>query len=206
VKLSDYARKVGVHYRTAWRWFKAGKIKGYQMDTGTIIITEDEVPERAQKVAIYTRVSASENRPNLNTQAERLLAYCAAKGYQVHKIVKEVGSGVNGNRQKLLKLLSDPVITVIVVAHKDRLTRFGFRYIETLLEQQGRRVEVVNLAGNGREDLLDDLVAIIYSFCARLYGQPRAKRKAEQIVKEQEASDDNEEGHHASQTGQCQSA
>ena len=204
---STYARKVGVHYRTAWRWFKAGKIKGYQMDTGTIIITEDEVPERAQKVAIYTRVSASENRPNLDTQGERLLAYCAAKGYQVHKMVKEVGSGVNDNRQKLLKLLSTPVITVIVVEHKDRLTRFGFRSIETLLEQQGRRVEVVNLAGNGRENLLDDLVAIIYSFCRPIvYGQRRAKRKTEQIVKELEASDDNEEGHHAPQTGQCQSA
>ena len=52
------------------------------------------------------------------------------------------------------------------------------------MEQQGRRVEVVNLANDGRDDLLDDLVAIIYSFCARLYGQRRAKRKTEQIVKE----------------------
>ena len=61
------------------------------MDTGTIIITEDDVPERAQKVVIYTRVSAAENRPNLDTQAERLSSYCAAKGYQVHKIAKEIG-------------------------------------------------------------------------------------------------------------------
>jgi putative resolvase len=90
VKLSAYARRVGVHYRTAWRWFRAGKISGYQMDAGTIIITEDGVPERAQKVAIYTRVSAAENRPNLDTQTERLLAYCGAKGHPVHKIVKEV--------------------------------------------------------------------------------------------------------------------
>jgi putative resolvase len=91
VKLSAYARKLGVHYRTAWRWFKAGKkISGYQVDTGTIIITEDDVPGRAQKMAIYTRVSAAENRPNLNTQTERLLAYCSAKGYPVHKIVTEV--------------------------------------------------------------------------------------------------------------------
>ena len=72
MKLSAYARKVGVHYRTAWRWFRAGKIKGYQMDTGTIIITEEDVPERSQKVAIYTRVSAAENRPNLDTQTERV--------------------------------------------------------------------------------------------------------------------------------------
>ena len=66
-----------------------------------------------------------------------------------------------------------------MVEHKDRATRFGFRYLEMLLEQQGRRIEVVNLAENGREDLVADLVAIVYSFCARLYGQRRAKRKTE---------------------------
>jgi predicted site-specific integrase-resolvase len=189
MKLSDYARKVGVSYRTAYRWFKSGKIRGYQIDTGTIIITEEDEQHLPQKVAVYTRVSSAENRANLNTQADRLVAYCAAKGWQVHKVVKEVGSGVNDNRKKLLKLLSDPTVTTIVVEHKDRATRFGFRYIETLLELQGRRIEVVNLAENGQEDLLEDLVAIIYSFCARLYGQRRAKRKTEKISKELESND-----------------
>jgi putative resolvase len=193
MKLSDYARKVGVHDRTAWRWFKAGKIKGYQMDTGTIVITEDDQEPFPPKVAIYTRVSAAENCPNLETQAERLLAYGSAKGYQVPKIVKEVGSGINDNRQKLLKLLADPTLTVIVVEHKDRLTRFGFRYIETLLEQQGRRVEIVNLADDGREDLMEDLVSIIYSFCARLYGLRRVKRKTERVVKELQANGSGQE-------------
>lgn len=75
-------------------------------------------------------------------------------------------------------------ITHIIVEHKDRATRFGFRYIETLLAQQGRTIEVVNQAENGKEDLLTDLVAIVYSFAARLYGQRRAKRKTEAIVKE----------------------
>ena len=112
------------------------------------------------------------------------MAYCAAKGYQVHQVVKQVGSGVNDSRPKFLKLLADPSITVIVVEHKDRATRFGFRYLETLLQRQGRRVEVVNLAENGREDLVADLVAIVYSFCARLYGQRRAKRKTETIERE----------------------
>lgn len=79
----------------------------------------------------------------------------------MHQVVKEIGSGVNDSRPKFLKVLADPTIKVVVVEHKDRATRFGFRYIETLLEQQGRRIEVVNVAENGREDLLADLVAIV---------------------------------------------
>ena len=99
MKLSVYARKTGVSYRTAFRWFHAGKLPGYQMDTGTIIIT-DAPPETAvtvaeQKVAIYTRVSAAENKDNLEGQAKRLMDYCAAKGYRITSIVKEIGSGVN---------------------------------------------------------------------------------------------------------------
>jgi predicted site-specific integrase-resolvase len=188
MKLRTFAQRIGVRYETAWRWFKAGKIKGRQLDTGTIIVTED-IDQPAQSdviVVVYARVSANENRPNLDTQAERLCAYCGAKGWKVHKVVKEVGSGINDGRKKLLALLADPTVTVIVVEHKDRLTRFGFKYIETLLAVQGRSIEVVNLAENPLEDLIADLVSIIYSFSSRLYGQRRAKRKTEQIVKDLE--------------------
>jgi predicted site-specific integrase-resolvase len=68
-----------------------------------------------------------------------------------------------------------------VVEHKDRATRFGFRYLEVLLTQQHRAIEVANLAENNREDLLQDVSSIVYSMCARLYGQRRAKRKQELI-------------------------
>jgi predicted site-specific integrase-resolvase len=125
------------------------------------------------------------------------VAYCAAKGCQVFQGVKEIGSGVNDSRPQFLKLLADPTVRVIVVEQKDRATRFGFRSLETVLEQHGRRMEVVNLADNGREDLVADLVAIVSSFCARLYGQRRAKRTTETIVKEltgQEALAMEEEG------------
>lgn len=184
MKLSDFAKQQGISYRTAWRWYHSGKIKGYQAGTGTIIITESEEDKPPQKVVIYTRVSSSENKANLDTQAERLLSYCAANGWQVNRVVKEIGSGVNDNRQKFLSLLADPTITVIVVEHKDRASRFGVRYIETLLDLQGRKLEVVNLADNGREDLIEDFVSIIHSFCSRLYGQRRGKRKTENITKE----------------------
>jgi putative resolvase len=186
LKLRTFATLAGVRYETAWRWFKAGKIKGQQLESGTIIITEELNPAEPGEmvIVVYARVSANENRPNLDSQAERLCAYCAAKGWKVHKIVKEVGSGVNDGRKKLLAILADPTVTVIVVEYKDRLTRFGFKYIETLLAIQGRRIEVVNVIENPIEDIIADFVSILYSFCAKLYGQRRAKRKTEKLVQE----------------------
>jgi len=191
MKLSDYAKQQGVRYETAWRWFRDGKIAGHRVGKHTILVDEEKsgTSSQPERVAIYARVSSAEKKPNLDRQAERLVAYCSAKGYQVAKVVKEIGSGVNDARPKLLALLEDTSITLIVVEHKDRLSRFGVRYIETLLRVQGRRLEIVNESENDTEDLLADLTAILYSFCARMYGQRRAKRKTEKIVQELEAHD-----------------
>lgn len=194
MKLSLYAKQIGVTYRTAWNWFRAGKLSGYQTPTGTIIVTESkigprETQPRHHKTVIYARVSAAENKSNLESQAQRLLDYCAAKGYQVSQVVKEIGSGVNDQRPKLLKLLTDDSVSRIVVEHKDRLTRFGFNYLDRLLRMQGREIEVINLADNGKEDLVQDFVAIVTSFCARLYGQRRAKRKTEKMIAELQRSE-----------------
>jgi len=175
----------GMSYSTALRWWHQGVIRGYQAPSGTIIVEAGAKPHtRADRVAIYARVSSAEHRENLERQVERLVQYCTVRGYQVTQIVKEIASGVNDSRPKLLALLKDHQTTRIVVEHKDRLTRFGFRYLETLLELQGRTIEVVKVAENDKEDLLADLVAIVYSFTARLYGQRRAKRKTERIVRE----------------------
>src|SRR5258706_1988484 len=125
MKLIDYAHKMGISYKTAWRWYKAGKIQGKQMDTGTILVTEDEpVALLSRKVAIYARVSSAENKSNLDTQADRLVSYCAARGYQVVKVVKEVGSGVNDSctapmkRDTISPILSEGQIGGGVLPHK----------------------------------------------------------------------------------------
>lgn len=192
MKLSDYAKQQGVRYETAWRWFNSGKIKGHRVGAHTIMVDEgiEQPSSPIQKVAVYARVSSAENKSNLESQADRLVAYCAAKGYQVAKVIKEVGSGVNDARPKFLALLEDASITHIVVEHKDRASRFGVRYIDALLKVQERTLEVVNLSENGTEDLLADLTSIIYSFCARLYGQRRATRKTETIVKQLQTKDE----------------
>jgi putative resolvase len=190
MKLSQYAKQQGISYRTALRWFRDGTIQGYQAPSGTIIVTERDPVQTVQKVAIYARVSSSEQRENLERQAERLSQYCTVRGYQVAMVVKEIASGVNDSRPKLLSLLKDASITRVVVEHRDRLTRFGFHYIDALLTVQGRVIEVVNPAENDKEELLADLTRIIYSFCARLYGQRRAKRKTEKVVQELQAKEE----------------
>ena len=187
MKLSDYAKQMGVRYETAWRWFRDGKIQGRRVGPHTIIITEGQkepAGASSRRVAIYARVSSAEHTSNLDSQAERLVAYCMARGYQAAQVVKEIGSGLNDARPKLLALLEDQRLGLIMVEHQDRLTRFGFRYVDPLLKTQGRALEVVNQAENGTHDLLADLRAMVYAFCARPYGQQRAKRTTQALVGE----------------------
>lgn len=178
MKLSAYAKQVGVTYKTAYQWWKAGQLDAYQLPTGTIIVREPKSP--ANGVALYARVSSSEQKDDVTRQMQRLRDYAAARGYPVVTEVTEIASGLNDERPKLKKLLTDVRVGVLVIEHRDRLTRFGYGYIATLLEQQGRRVEAIFPTDTG-DDLVDDFEAIITSMAARIYGRRNAKRRAAQI-------------------------
>lgn len=184
IKLSEYAKTKSVSYGTALRHFHLGKVNGYQDKDTLTIYVEKETPVKEQEntVAIYSRVSSHENKENAERQLERLRMYAMAKGYRVVKEVIEIASGLNDKRPKLEKLLQDNSYTILLVEHKDRLTRFGFHYIQVLLEKNNQKVEVVNEVVEEKKDLIEDLVAIVTSCCARLYGQRRTKRKTEQII------------------------
>lgn len=181
-KISQYAKLEKVTYRTIWNRVKRGLLKTEKTSSGRILIVVDE--DKEQEIAIYCRVSSSENKSNLERQKQRLLDYCAAKGYRVSKVVCEIGSGLNDNRKKLESLLVDKSITKIVVEHSDRFSRFGMNYIKKLLELNGRSIEIINTHDNDRDDLMQDFVSIITSFTARLYGQRRSKRNTEKLIKE----------------------
>lgn len=183
-KVGQYAKKHNVTTRTVWNWYYSGKLNTERDKTNHLIITEDEDSISNDNVAIYARVSSSENKDNLSRQLERLENYCAAKGYRIIRKTSEVGSGLNDKRPKLESLLTDYSVKKIVVEHSDRFSRFGFNYIKKLLEMQGREIEVINTQSNDRDDLMQDFVSIITSFCARLYGQRLNKRKTEQLIKE----------------------
>jgi len=192
MKLSEYAKKHSITYVTAYRHWRKGYIKGKQLPSGTIVVWEENDVANLKNikedttVVIYARVSYSENKNNLESQCDRLRNYASAKGYKIIREVKEIGSGLNDKRNKLKKILESDDWDVLLVEHKDRLARFGIHYIEILLNKQEKRIEIINDAGNDREDLMQDFVSLVTSFCARLYGLRRSKRKTEQLIRELE--------------------
>jgi putative resolvase len=190
MKLPDYAKAIGISYTTAWRWWKANKLPhpARQTESGSIIVDYlppvSSAPIKKNRVAIYSRVSSSENKDNHNRKSKRLTEYAVANGYQIVRNVKEIGSGLNDSRKQLEALLQQNDYDILLVEHKDRLARFGTNYLSVLLFRLGVKLEIVNLAENGKDELMQDLVAIVTSFAARLYGQRRASRKTEKIIAE----------------------
>ena len=181
MKLSIWAKKQGISYRTAWRWFKSGTlpVPVKQLPNGTIIVTE---PEQNQGVvAIYARVSSADQKKDLDGQVARLVIFANEKGLSVSKTVTEIGSGLNGHRSKLMKLLADSSVSIILVEHRDRLMRFGVEYVESSLTAQGRKLIVAD-QNELNDDLVQDMIEVLTSFCARLYGRRSAKNKAKKAL------------------------
>ena len=189
MKLSVWARSNGLAYKTAWRMWRDGKlpIPAEQLPTGTVIV-HPPAAAPADAVALYARVSSGDQRGDLERQLGRLADYASRERMTVVQAVSEVGSGLNGHRPKIMRLLADPAVRTIVVEHRDRLARFGSEYIEAALRAGGRRLAVVDEA-EMRDDLVQDMVAVLTSFCARLYGRRAAKSRAEKALAAAAAED-----------------
>ena len=185
IKLSKWAKNNGLTYRTAYQYFIDGRLDAIQLDTGTILVSEEDVKKKVEeKTVIYCRESSSENKPALENQLKRCSDFCAAKGWVISKTIKEIGSGLNDKRPKFLEIIEDKTITRIVVEHKDRFGRFGLEPIRRLLALNGKELFIINEADSNKEDLIQDFVSIITSFCARVYGQRRTKKATEKLIRE----------------------
>jgi len=181
MKLSVWAKNKGLTYRGAYNLYRRGQIPGsYQLESGTVIIDEVKDTSRAENIVVYCRVSNHTRKDEMEYQVNRCLEYCRAKGYSVNKVYKEVASGMNDTRKELFKMLdSEP--TIIVVENKDRLTRFGFNYVEYFSNKNKCKIDVLNRDNEDSQDLIKDMVAVMTSFCCRLYGLRRGQNKAKRI-------------------------
>jgi len=155
MKLKDWALLNGIAPATAYRYFHQGilPIKAVQLPTGTILVETEPVIEQTNHLVVYARVSSHDQKNDLERQVGRVVAAITAGDQTVSKVITEIGSGLNGARPKLKKLLADPSVTVIAVEHRDRLGRFGVDYIEAALSAQNRKILIIE-----EGDLEDDLV------------------------------------------------
>src|SRR5258706_12514750 len=120
--------------------------------TGRYLVLEQPADRNGRAVA-YCRVSSADQKADLERQAGRVVTAATSMGISITDVVSEVGSGLNGKRPELAKLLSDPQVSTIVVEHRDRLARFGVEHLTCALQATGRRLVVIEDA-----EVADDLV------------------------------------------------
>jgi putative resolvase len=181
VKLAAWARSVGVHPQTAYAWVREDRmpVPFRRLPSGTILV--DVAAAGEERVVLYARVSSHDRRSDLDRQVSRLTQWATDAGWEVGQVVAEVGSGLNGKRAKLSRILSDPSAGVIVVGHRDRLARFGVEHLGAALAAQGRRMVVVD-DGESADDLVRDMIEVLTGMCARLYGRRGARNRAMRAV------------------------
>ena len=183
IKLSEYARKKSITYRTAWKHYKANLIPGAFMDESNHVLIPININKSANRAVIYARVSSNDRKESLLTQQKRLEEFATNKDYTIIGSYKEIASGMNDNRNILNNILKNSdKWDILLVENKDRLTRFGFNYIKQLLENQNKTIRVINQTDDDSNDLMKDLISVIYSFSARIYGLRKAKNKQTEII------------------------
>ncbi len=177
---------LGISKPTLLRKIKNGEIKAYKVGR-EYRIPESEIKRLLEgktldKVVIYARVSSRDQKEDLERQVEYLKNYCSSKGYQVTKILTDISSSLNENRRslkQLFKLVESGEVGKVVITYRDRLTRFGFKYLEQYFNSHGVEIEVIFDDENKtpEKELVEDLLAIVTSFAGKLYGMRSHKKK-----------------------------
>ena len=188
------AEQLGISFTTLKRWIYARKIRAvktvgrrYRIPESEILrICGQEPKPRSDRVILYARVSGSDQVKDGDLRRlAHLKQYAKDRKYHVIDRVKEVGSGLNDKRPKLrrlMKLLYERKADAIIVEYKDRLTRFGFNYLQDAVNTHGARIETVfdDIKKDATQELVEDMISIVQSFSARLYG--RRTRRYHKVV------------------------
>ena len=190
MKPREFCEIVGISYQTFKKWVRNGRVHVVRLSSGRLRVPYSEVERilgrksevKEVRAVIYARVSSSDQKTDLERQIQYLTQYCSAKGYRVVDILSDVASGLKTNRRGLMKLFNYVVnnkIDVVVITYKDRLTRFGFEYLDYFFKQYGVKIEVVygEEPKDAYQELIEDLLAIVTSFAGKLYGMRGHKKK-----------------------------
>ena len=186
-RINEFAKRIGRAPSTVRRWEREGKLTGKRLVSGQRYFDESDVravlggaPEKRLTV-VYCRVSSAGQRDDLESQIVAMEAYCRAGAIAVDEWIKEVGGGMNFKRQRFLDLLDGiqrGEIVKVLIAHKDRLVRFGFDLLDHLAREHGCEMVVVNQESlSPEQEMVEDLLAIVDTFSCRLYGMRKYKKQ-----------------------------
>jgi len=147
-----------------------------------------EQESNVKKCLVYCRVSTSIQKENLERQKERLTSFALSNGFIIEGIYKDIASGMNFKRRGLSKLLEycqKHRINMVIIEYKDRLARFGVDLLKEFLRSFGTELLIVNATDSDyKQEIIDDMIAIIIHFSSRLYGKRKGRKKANKIKKE----------------------
>ena len=193
VKIGEAAKLVGVNPQTLRRWEEGGIIQpAKRTPKGTRLYSLQEllgVNDLSYPTIAYARVLSSDQKEDLERQHAVLEAFCNKNGWQT-EIIRDLGSGMNYNKQglrRLLELMVRGQMSRLVITHKDRLLRFGAEIIFRLCELKGIEVVIINKGEQPsfEEELTRDVMETMTLFCAKLYGRRshKSKKMAQEIDK-----------------------
>jgi len=190
-RIGEFAERVGRSVSTVRRWEAEGRIEARRLPSGQRYFDDSDVRKVLQpgfdasqrKVVVYCRVSSPGQKDDLAGQVSAMQQFCLARGLAVDEWISEVGGGMNLRRERFLALM-DAVdrgeVATLVVAHRDRLARFGFDFLEHMAARGGCEVIVANQeAMSPQRELVEDLLAVVDTFSCRLSGLRRFGKELE---------------------------
>lgn len=187
-RIGEFAVRVGRSASTVRRWEREGRITPRRLPSGQRYFDDSDVrrvlqpgfDDSARRVVVYCRVSSPGQKDDLASQVSAMEQFCLGRGLAVDEWVQETGGGMNLRRKKFLALMDDierGLVSALVVAHKDRLARFGFDYLEHVAARNGCEIVVASQVSlSPQQELVEDLLAIVHAFSCRLYGLRRYEK------------------------------
>jgi putative resolvase len=202
--IGKFAKMINKHVRTLQRWdneniFKPAKYtpkgrKLYSHEQYIEFINKNfSFNETEKETVIYCRVSSFNQKEDLKSQLAFVEEYCTINQIHVDSVLTDIGSGLNYKRKNFLKLINDITkqkINKIIIAHKDRLVRFGFELIEELCKENNIELIVINEQKlSPQEEMVTDLMSIIHVFSSRLYGLRNYKPKIQELIEDENSKE-----------------
>lgn len=194
----EFGLLIGKATKTLQRWDREGILKAHRSITQRRYYTHDQFLQitgqkaRKRRLVIYCRVSSIGQRKDLISQRNAVESFCLAAGKPIDEKLEDIGSGLNYKRKqfvKLMEMVERGEVSEIVVAHKDRLVRFGFEWFEKFCLDHGVSILVMNAeALSPEEEMTKDLLSIIHCFSSRLYGLRKYKKEIIEMAKGHENS------------------